>query len=237
MSPLTTLAVAAASFVGSHLLLSHPLRRPLASAVGEGGFRLLYSAVALLTLFWTVRAFRAVPGGPPAWVPGDTVWALASVAMWVASVLLVGSLVRNPAMPAPGAFEAARREPRGVFSITRHPMMWSFAIWALTHMAIWPTPEDHILSFAILLLALLGAAGQDSKKAALAGPMSDAWRLWRSRTAYWPFGAQLSRRQPWSAAIPSATVLIGGTLLWLAATWAHTPLGSRVAAGVWRWLG
>lgn len=236
MAPLATLSTAAASFVASHLLLSHPFRRPLVRAVGEGSFRLIYSVIALATLLWTVSSYRAVPATPPAFVPGDTAWAIASAAMWVASVLLIGSLRRNPAMPAPGALEASRRNPAGVYAITRHPMMWSFAIWALVHLAIWPTPENHILTTAILLLALLGSAGQDSKKARLHGAMSDGWRLWRSRTAYWPFGAQMARRLPWRAAIPSMAVLLAGTLLWLIATWAHTPLGARVAAGIWRWV-
>ena len=79
MTPLIPVALATTAFVGSHLALSHPLRRPVVDAVGERGFMLAYP------------------------------------------------LVRNPAMPNASAAPAVAT---GVFAITRHPMMWSFALWA-----------------------------------------------------------------------------------------------------------
>lgn len=233
MTDIGNLAVACAAFVGSHFLLSHPLRAPLARAMGEGGFRTLYSLVALATFGWILWALAAVPPGMPAWLAGDAGWIAASAAMWFASILLVGSFIGNPALPTPGAAVMAMRNPVGVFAITRHPMMWSFAIWAVVHMLIWPTAEGHILSTAILILALGGALGQDMKKAAL---MGDAWRGWTRRTAFVPFSGQVGGRIPLGAAWPGSLVLIAGTLLWLALTWLHTPLGSRMEAGIWRWL-
>ena len=101
-------------------------------------------------------------------------------------------------------------------------------------MLIWPTPENHVLSTAILILALGGALGQDMKKAAL---MGDAWRGWARRTAFVPFSGQIGGRIPWGAALPGSIAFIGGTILWLVLTWAHTPLGGRMAAGIWRWIG
>ena len=41
---------AAIAFVGTHFLLSHPLRAPLVARVGEKGFLGLYSLVAFATL-------------------------------------------------------------------------------------------------------------------------------------------------------------------------------------------
>ena len=119
----------AASFVGTHFAMSHPLRRPLVARLGENGFSGLYSLVAAVTLGATVWAYRAAPITEPLWSVGDGLWALATVAMLVASVLLMGSLIRNPALPG-AAKQAATAQARGVFGITRHPMLWSFAIWA-----------------------------------------------------------------------------------------------------------
>jgi uncharacterized membrane protein len=45
----TQLALATLAFVGSHLLLSHPLRPVLAARLGKRGFLGLYSLVALAT--------------------------------------------------------------------------------------------------------------------------------------------------------------------------------------------
>ncbi|MFX7922504.1 NnrU family protein, partial [Acinetobacter baumannii] len=52
MDGLTLLALASASFVATHFLLSHPLRAPLVKALGAGGFMGVYSLVAFGTLGW-----------------------------------------------------------------------------------------------------------------------------------------------------------------------------------------
>lgn len=220
---MASLVAACAAFVGSHFLLSHPLRGPLATRLGERPFQGLYSLVALASFAWIVLAFRAVPEQPLLWIPPGWAWPVAAIVMLLAAILLVGSLIGNPAMP--GA-TVGDRQPRGVFAITRHPMMWSFALWALIHAAIWPTPANLVLTAAIALLALGGAAGQDAKKLRLAGA---EWRGWMARTSFLPFA-----RVPGPAALwPGWPALIGGVMLWLAATWAHGPLAG-MAVGLWR---
>jgi len=111
---------------------------------------------------------------------------------------------------------------RGVFAITRHPMMWGFAAWAVTHALVAPSPAGLVLSAAIGILALGGAAGQDAKKARLVG---EPWRDWEARTSFVPFARGI--------ASPGLFAIIGGTLLFLVATYAHGAIG----AGPWRWLG
>ena len=234
MSAITTLGLACASFVGSHLILSHPLRRPLIAVVGQRGFAVVYTIVALLTFGWITMVWGSIPATSPAYVPGPRTWAVATVGMWLASVLLAGSFIGNPALPAPNAISSALRNPTGVFAITRHPMMWSFALWAIIHGGLWPTPENHVLTTAILALALIGSAGQDVKKART---MGDAWRGWCRRTAFFPFGGQIAGRIPIGAAWPGWLTITAGTVIWLTFTWAHTPLGSRMPAGIWYWAG
>lgn len=234
MSDTGWLAIACAAFVGTHFLLSHPLRAILVRLMGEGAFRGLYSLVALGTFGWMILRWQAVPASQPAYLVGDGGWIAATAVMWFASVLLAGSFFGNPALPATGAQQAALRNPVGVFAITRHPMMWSFAIWALVHLLIWPTRENHILSTAILILALGGALAQDGKKAQL---MGNAWRGWARRTAFVPFSGQVGGRISWAAALPGLIATGLGTLLWLLLTWVHNPLGGRMAAGIWRWVG
>ncbi len=235
MDAMTSLKIASAAFVGSHLLMSHPLRRPVVALTGEGGFRVIYSLVSLVTFGWMIHAFQAMPATPPSSMVGDLGWGLASAVMWCASVLLAGSFFGNPALPMPTALAAAaaRRTPVGVFAITRHPMMWSFALWGIVHIILWPTPENHIFAGAIVALALIGALGQDMKKSRL---MGEAWLGWQRRTAFFPFVAQFTGRFGWHATWPGWGVLGIGTVLWLAMTWLHSPLGARMAAGIWRWL-
>ena len=128
MEGLGPVAAAAAAFVGTHFLLSHPLRKPIVDTVGSTAFLGIYSVVAAATLGWLVLAYRAAPAGTPLWPVGDGLWAAATVVMLAASVLLMGSIVHNPALPNPGSPTPVPAEARGVFAVTRHPMMWAFAL-------------------------------------------------------------------------------------------------------------
>ena len=215
-------------FVGSHLLLSHPLRQPLVARLGERGFSILYALVAFATLGGVILAYRAAPPTPPMWVVGDGLWALATVIMLIASVLLMGSLVRNPALP--GGQAAGRAEARGVFAVTRHPMMWSFALWGIAHILVFPVAPNIVLCLGIIMLALVGSALQDRKKM---GQDPNGWQAWEARTSYWPFASILDGRTRLGGF--GGHALGGGIVVWLVATWAHIPL-SGWAAGIWRWI-
>ena len=218
------LLAASTTFVGGHFVLSHPLRLPLTKRLGENGFSALYSLVAIASLAWMVFAYRAIEIVPALWPANDAIWIIATVAMWIASILLVGSFVGNPALPAPGAKKAAKKLPAGVFKITRHPMMWSFAIWGAVHILIAPRWDNLILCGAVIILALVGARFQDDKKFIL---MGDAWLQWQSHTSFVPFAKGL--------AFPGWPALVGGTVLWVAASWAHIPF-NVANAGIFRWL-
>jgi uncharacterized membrane protein len=154
------------------------------------------------------------------WTATEPAWAAASVLMWLGSILFVGSFIGNPALP--GAPRVAT--PSGVLAITRHPMMWGFAAWAVVHLIVLATPEALLFDGAILLLALGGSLGQDRKKRKL---MGERWHEWSAQTAFWPFAKGLKS--------PGTFALVGGTLLFLIATGLHGWLGG-MPAGIWRWL-
>lgn len=217
---LASLLLATIAFVGTHLAMSHPLRLRLVQNLGENHFRIVYSVVSFLTLGWMILAYRSVDSSLPLWIAPDWWWPVASGIMLVACVLLVGSLVRNPAFPHPGADKQAVRPATGVFAITRHPMNWSFMFWALVHLSLWGSPENVIVSAGILLLAFFGSIGQDRKKLSALG---ESWRGWMQRTSFVPFGALLTGRASWRVASPGWIALGGGFLLWLVVTWWHAP--------------
>ena len=148
------LALATIAFVGTHLAMSHPLRLKLIGNLGEAGFTLLYSAMAFATLGWMALEYMALDTDVPVWIAPDWWWPVASALMLVASILLVGSLIRNPAFPHPGANPASRkvRVATGVFAITRHPMNMSFALWALVHLSLWWSGRNLIVASGILAM-------------------------------------------------------------------------------------
>lgn len=218
MTPQAGLFLSSIAFVGTHFLLSHPLRRPLVRLAGEGGFRGLYSLVALIILGLMIYFYRVIGREPPLWDAGEAGWIAGTLLMWLASILFVGSFFGNPALvgsPSPAG------RPRGVLAITRHPMMWSFALWAAVHLMILGMPKALVFDGAIIILALGGAAAQDRKKA---GQARVNWHAWTSQTAFVPFTRGL--------AYPGTIAFGGGTLLFLLATWLHP-----VPAGIWRWIG
>ena len=186
--------------------------------MGEGAFRGLYSIVALILFGLMIYFYRIIGREPPLWDAGDAGWIAGTILMWLGAILFVGSFLGNPALVgAPGPAGG----PKGVLAITRHPMMWGFAIWAAVHLMILGQPKSLVFDGAIVILALAGAAGQDHKKSVL---MGESWHEWTAQTAFVPFSRGL--------AYPGTVALIGGTLLYLIATWAHP-----IPAGIWRWIG
>lgn len=136
-----------------------------------------------------------------------------------------GSLFGNPALPDTPADKVSAAKAQGVFQVTRHPMMWGFALWALAHILLVPNGRTLIVAGAILILALVGAHLQDRKKEVLLG---DAWQHWEQQTRFWPQWQKLASAglKPWA----------GGIALWLVATWAHGAL-TGIPAGLWLWIG
>lgn len=225
MTPeLAELLLANAAFVGSHFAMSHPMRALLVRALGTRGFLGFYSLVSFALLYWVVKAFQAAPpadlGGS-----GEIGWLLATALTLPAMVLLAGSFAGNPALPDPTGKASIPTEPRGVFRVTRHPMMWGIGLWAIAHVVLWWSTRTLITAGAMGVLALLGAHLQDRKKHALLG---EEWARWQTQTSYWPQLRALAR-------VGWIWWLAGGAI-WLVATFAHMPLGG-IPAGVWRWAG
>ena len=93
------------------------------AAFGESAFLVIYSLVAGITLAGVAWSYQAAPTTAPLWPVGNTLWAIVTIVMLLASVLLMSSVIRNPALPTGGAPAAVPDRARGVFTITRHPMM------------------------------------------------------------------------------------------------------------------
>lgn len=225
MNEVTWLAIWAFAFFASHILMSHPLRAPMVKAFGTMGFQVVYSIISLGTLIMAARAYSpAQEGANWMWTMNYYNWGIATFLVWIGMILFVGSVRRNPAMPHPEAKAYASSPAEGVYAITRHPMMWGFSLWAIGHIIVNPTVPSFIISAMIIGTALIGAAGQDKKKAAL---MGEAWDDWSSRTSFWPYGKGFNAFGTFA--------LVGGTILFLGLSFAHQWLvGAK--AGIFLWL-
>ena len=195
--------------------------------IGEGGFLGFYSLVSLATLGWMIWSFRKAPAGAYLWAPSDVIWAASSLLTLLAAVFYCGSMIRNPALPNPNpdASKAlAARSPSGMFLVTRHPMMWGFALWGVAHILVAPRTDNFIFVGSIIFLALVGAWAQERKKIATLG---GGWRSWQARTSYWPRLSQLGRIG-WK--------LMAGRNSVMANSHMGTQLLGAYGAGLFRWL-
>jgi uncharacterized membrane protein len=187
----STLAVflGTAAFVFGHFVMSHPLRPAMVRALGEKAFAGVYSVVVAIFFAWMLYAYSTAPY-VELW--GDPPWArhLLLLIMIPAVLLFVLSVTApNPTMGPQGAEKLAAGTAFG--AITRHPMLWAFALWAAGHMIANGDAATVILTGGILLLALGGAAGIDWKKRKALGP---AYAAYMARTSFVPLAAVIGGR-------------------------------------------
>jgi uncharacterized membrane protein len=182
---MTLLIIAAVIWIGIHVgIAGTRVRDRLVGRVGEGTFRLLFSLVSVGAIAFLVHAWRAAPTTPWWYAPMWLRWVLVGV-MLVAFVLFVASVTRRSPMMV-GASSATAQPPRGVQRITRHPMLWSFALWAGVHL-IGNGDTAAIVFFGTFLVTAL--AGMTSIDAKLARRDPALWQAWSAATSTVPFAA------------------------------------------------
>jgi uncharacterized membrane protein len=187
----TLLGASAAAFVGLHVILSSiPVRKRLIGGIGAGGFMGLYSIIALVSFAGIVLGFRNAPYVQLWTAPAWTRW-LPNVFVPIAYVLLVCALsTKSPTMAGkPGAEPV--REAIGIVRVTRHPMLWAFALWGLAHIPPNGDLRSLILFSSIAALAIIGMLHIDARRAAA---FPDAWAPIKASTSVLPFAAIASGR-------------------------------------------
>jgi uncharacterized membrane protein len=194
---MTMLILAAIVFVGSHILLSGtPLRGVLVKIVGETGFLALFSLIALAALVWMAWAYSDADY-VGLWQAGHALKGIAWLVMVPAVILVVcGNATPNPS--SVGSEKVLERENAagGIFSVTRHPLMWGIAFWAGAHLLANGDLASVIFFLAILVLVFAGVASQEAKKRA---KMGEAWDRFAADTSFLPFVAiaQGRRKLDW----------------------------------------
>jgi uncharacterized membrane protein len=185
------LVAAVAFFVGIHLIVPPTrLRGFLVARLGVGLYQGLFALLSVLGLAWLGFAYGAAPVELLWQVPGLA--HLALVVMPFAWILLVGGLTSpNPTAVGGEARLAADAAPRGFVKITRHPVMWAFALWAGVHLLANGDLASLLLFGSLLFLALFGAALIDRRRRQ-ADPA--AWARLAAQTSFVPLAAVLAGR-------------------------------------------
>jgi len=189
MSPTVSILLLWVAFTATHLGLASVRVEPtLKARLGAQGFLGLYSVIALaifiplMTIYFGNRH-----AGPWLWTisVGPALRALLYLGMTLGLVLVAGSLLKpSPASLVPGG----TAEVRGVYRVTRHPLVLGLAIVWLLHLVPNASTADVAFFGGFLVFSLLGAWHQDVRKLH-AG--DETFRAFHAATSFLPFGRGL----------------------------------------------
>jgi uncharacterized membrane protein len=216
---MTHLLLAAALFLATHYLASTPLRAKLVAALGNA-YLGLFSLIALATLGYMIWAYYRAPF--------FNLWyaiALRYVPLVIMpfSLLLIvcGLLTRNPTLVGQERLLKAGDPAHGILRITRHPLMWGFALWAGSHIAARGDVAALVFFSTFLLLALSGTVLIDRRKAATLG---DDWRRYAAVTSNVPFAAIAAGRNRFKLREIGWLTPVVALALYVLLLWQHTNL-------------
>ena len=188
MTAFASLLAAAIAWVVVHIgIAGTSVRQSIVARTGEGTFRLLFVLASFGLLYWLGTAYGAAGPVQQLWIAPR--W-LVVAGMWLllpAVVLLVCSVSQPSPTSVRGGRALERDEPAtGILRITRHPMLWAFALWAVVHAIALGTLSALVLTGAILLTALIGMPSLDAK---YAKRNPERWPRFAATTSIVPFVA------------------------------------------------
>jgi len=211
------LILAGLLFVATHLGISSTgLRGWLVSRVGQGAYLGLYSLIAAVTLGFLILAYNGAPRAELLWAPSLALRWIALLVMPVAMILMLGGFFApNPTGVGMEGKITTVGDGVGMTRITRHPLQWSFVLWAIVHVLANGDLRSLVLFAAIGTVSLFGTMLMDRKKAATLG---EDWARYAAATSNVPFAAIATGRNRLVASELVVPVLVGlvgyGLALW-----------------------
>jgi len=196
-------------FLASHSIPARPaMRARLVMVFGERGYLSLYGLVSTGLLAWLIVAARRAPY-VPLWAPTlEQYWAPVLV-MPLALFLLIGGLLSPN--PLSVGFRGRTFDPMrpGIVEITRHPVLWGFALWGLSHVIANGDLVAVIMFGGFALFALAAMPAIDGRKRRELGAQ---WEQFAGFAPLIPFAAPRgSRRWAWRVGLLPRT--LGATIL------------------------
>ena len=187
------LILAFALFFLSHIIPVRPtIREWLIRHIGKALYLAAYSVLSIILFVWLIGAVGRAPY--------LTLWPLAPWQLWIPNVampfvcllLAFGMAVPNPLSIASLNDESFDPDHPGIAGVTRHPVLWAAALWAIAHIV--PNGDlAHVLLFGLFgAFSLLGMLAIDARKQRVLGVTE--WRRLSSRTSQIPLAARAGGR-------------------------------------------
>jgi uncharacterized membrane protein len=234
---MTMLYAAAAVFLGIHLLISGTrVRDAITSAIGEGPYMGLFSLASLGAIVWLVMAYNAAQrsgADPLLYDLGPGIRHLGIPVIAIAFFLgIQGLFAANPTRVRGEGAAANEGTIHGVVRITRHPFLWSVAIWSAFHLAANGDQASVVMFGTFFVLSILGTISIDAKRRR---KMGEAWNAFAAKTSNIPFAAVLSGRTSVRLSEDFGWRFLVAAILFLAVLFSHARIfGVSPFPGGWR---
>lgn len=207
-------AAALLVFLAAHSLpAATGLRGRLIARIGRRAYLTLYSLVSIVVLVWLIAAAQRAPT-VSVWGPGPATSLVPLVAMIPACLLFAAAVTRPNPLSVSFVGGASSKTGPGVLALTRHPILWSFFLWAAAHAVANGDVVGLILFGGFAAFSLFGMAlmVKRARHAMTPAGFAAAWAVAEGSP-----GARL--RRAWS--FRTAVELAAGIALYAAALTAH----------------
>jgi uncharacterized membrane protein len=214
MQPDLVLVLCWTVFAAAHVCLgASPVRGRLVRQLGETGFTILFSSIAialfaLLIGYYAAHRFEGPAGLALGLIPAGRAVLIAAIVAGLA--LMAATFVTYDRSPYAVLGGGAFREPRGLERVTRHPFFVGLALFMGAHTLLATHRTGAVFAAGFVVLALGGAFMQDRKLLARHG---ERFARYLAATSVVPFAAILSGRQAlrWRE-LPLKTLAAGALL-------------------------
>lgn len=213
-------ALALAVFFLTHSLPAiRPIKRRAIAVMGERAYLAVYSLISLAVLAWVIAAALAAPYFALWPYQPWTVW-VPTILMAPACVLLIcGATTPNPL--SIGRREGFDPQRPGIVAVTRHPVLWAFVLWAVSH--VLPN-GDMAVAAMFTMFAVFGIVGM---------PLIDAKRRREMGRGPWLALSANTSVIPFAAVAAGRSVLRWGDIGWLRLLGSAALYALFVAFHVW----
>lgn len=216
------ISLAAAFWIGLHLVAAGPWRVRLVGMLGEGPFRGIFSLLTIAGLVWFVFVYRAAPW-TPLWPTVPALGYLALMLVFLAFLLIVlGGGTMNPTTTKPCRMINDKLPVHGITRVTRHPRLCGICLWGIAHVLVNGNLAALIMFGALLITAVNGMVSIDRKRRHALGPLWDAFAAQTSRL---PFAAILAGRTRFEISEFRAWQIAVTFLLFAGVFWLHGIVG------------
>ena len=207
------------AFGGMHVgLATAPIRKRLVRSLGEGGYIVVYSLIAIGTfaaLVHYVALHRFADPHTSLWVTIPPVRGALIALSVFGFTLFVAAVIGYPGLPM-AAFRHRAMPARGIQQVTRHPFFSGVALWAAAHALLSPSKVSFVFFIGAIILSFVGGVHQDRR---LVAELGDPYRSYVASTSFWPFVAVATKRQK---------------IRWREQPWVSYALGVAVSLGLYQ---